>query len=375
MTASPRWSRHRTRLGLVIVPAFAVLWLGWSLGGYIVAPGTDSMSARLAEWGRDHHLGSMVTALERQQYQRHPATLGGAPPGGVPARGTATRSSVPSLAGTSAPPPVRILAGGPPLPGEGQWQTVVKVGGRPAVRVAYVRPDREHTSYLVGLMWLDPKLVRGALMPGTRDPGGSWAEPTKLTPALQATVVAAHNGGFRLPGGQSRGGYYSDGRTVVPLRTGAASLVLYRDGTAGVGAWGREVRMSPRVSAVRQNLDMLVNAGVVNPSCTQNNTRTWGYTVGSRYFVPRSGFGTTHGALVYVGGPAMSVCSLGAVLRAAGVQRGMELDINNDWITGAYYTHGPNGITPHKLSESVGPGPSHYFSDTSRDWFAWFARP
>ncbi|MGF7236093.1 MAG: hypothetical protein ACQSGP_14200 [Frankia sp.] len=246
--------------------------------------------------------------------------------------------------------------------------------GRPAVRVAYVRPDRVHTSYLVGVMWLDPTLVRGSLMPGTRDPGGTWPEPAKLTSALQATVVAAHNGGFRLPGGQSRGGYYSDGRVVVPLRPGAASLVLYRDGTAAVGAWGREVTMSPRVSAVRQNLDMLVDGGVVNPSCTQNNTLAWGYTVGSRYYVPRSGFGTAHGGLVYVGGPAMSVCSLGAVLQAAGAQRGMELDINNDWITGAYYTHGPSGITAHKLSESVGPGASHYFSETSRDWFAWFAR-
>ena len=35
----------------------------------------------------------------------------------------------------------------------------------------------------------------------------------------------------------------------------------------------------------------------------------------------------------------MSVCSLGNVLQAAGVVRGMALDINPGWIRGTYYTH------------------------------------
>jgi hypothetical protein len=360
----------------MLVPSLVLVWLGWSVGGYLAAPGTDSAAARLAEWGRDHYLGGVVTALERAQYQRHRPKVGGVPSGGIPIRGSAGPTISAVGATTPAPAPVRILAPGGALPGEGRWQTVVTVRGLPAVRVAYLRPDRVHTSYLVGLMWLDPKLVSGSLMPGTRDPGGTWPEPTKLTPALRRTVVAAHNGGFRLPGGQSRGGYYSDGRTVAALRTGAASLVIYRNGTAAVGAWGREVAMSPRVRSVRQNLDMLVDNGAVSPSCPDNNSLTWGYTVGSRYYVPRSGFGTTaNGGLIYVGGPAMSVCTLGAVLQAAGARRAMELDINTDWITGAYYTHGAGGVIPHKLSASVGPGPTHYFSETSRDWFAWFARP
>ena len=46
-----------------------------------------------------------------------------------------------------------------------------------------------------------------------------------------------------------------------PLVPGAASLLIRRDGTADVGAWGTEVRMAPDVASVRQNLVPLVDHG------------------------------------------------------------------------------------------------------------------
>jgi hypothetical protein len=36
----------------------------------------------------------------------------------------------------------------------------------------------------------------------------------------------------------ANGGYYTDGKTILPLRNGAASFVIYRNGTTGVVAWG-----------------------------------------------------------------------------------------------------------------------------------------
>ena len=68
--------------------------------------------------------------------------------------------------------PLMPLAGGPPLPGEGTWEVVAAMRERPAVEaeVAYLRPDVRNTSFITGVLRMDPALVRGQLRPGTRDP-------------------------------------------------------------------------------------------------------------------------------------------------------------------------------------------------------------
>ena len=119
---------------------------------------------------------------------------------------------------------------------------------------------------------MDPRLIRGQLRPGTQDPGGSWPEPTALTGAELGRVAVAFNGGFRLHR-PSRNGYYSDHRTVAPLVDGKASLVLRTDGTADVGSWNQEVHMDSAVASVRQNLQMLVDHGQVNPTCATGAPR------------------------------------------------------------------------------------------------------
>jgi hypothetical protein len=361
------WVRQVRRVVLLALAAFLVV-AGWSVAGALTRPGSDSTAARLAEWGRDHGLGQVVTFLEAQQYQRHQPRLGGHPAAAIPSAGPGAAAGLPPLA---------VLAGGPRLPGEGIWRTAVTDRhGRPAVRVTELRPDAQHTSYLAGVLWLDPALVRGELRPGTVDPGGSWPAATDLTPAEQGSVAVAFNAGFRLNHDASHGGYYSGGRTAVPLVDGAASLVLHADGTATVGAWNREVRMTPDVASVRQNLVPLVDDGVVNPACATGGQAQWGDTIGQAAYIDRSGFGVTaSGAEVYVGGPALSVCSLARILRAAGVVRGMELDINPDWITGVYFHDNPGGPpTGYRLYPGQKPGPAHYLTASSRDWFAWFLR-
>src|SRR5581483_6161137 len=144
---------------------------------------------------------------------------------------------------------------------EGQWQTVVTVKGAPAVRVASLRQDSQHTSFVAGVMWIDPSMVRGQLQPGYTDPGGTWQASDQIAPADRSSVVAVFNAGFRL--NASQGGYFREGRSVVPLQDDAASLVLDRNGVASVGSWNHEVRMSPKVASVRQNLVMLVDNGQV----------------------------------------------------------------------------------------------------------------
>lgn len=374
-----RWWRRVLPLLLVGV-VFCGCVVGVSVASALWAPGTDSVSARLAEWGRDHGFNGLITWLEKQQYEHHQPPTGGVPVGGIPRLGavSVTPADPHATAGSPhlpAPPPLHPPPGVAPLPGEGGWETVAMVHGQPAVRVAHLRPDREHTSFLIGVMWIDPTLVRAQLHPGFREPSGTWQAGTSLSAADQRSVLAAVNAGFRL-NGASHGGYYSEGRTARPLVDGAASLVLRADGTATVGAWNREVRMGPDVASVRQNLVPLIDEGQLNPTCRSGGSVQWGNTVGQVAFIHRSGFGVTaDGGEVYVGGPALSVCTLGEIMQASGVVRGMELDINPTWVSGAYFHPAPEGPPQaFQLFPGEQVPADHYFSPSSRDWYAFYAR-
>lgn len=111
-------------------------------------------------------------------------------------------------------------------------------------------------------------------------------------------------------------------------------------------------------------------------ACSCSLTRN-GSTIGQRAYIDRSAFGVTEdGAEVYVGGPALSVCTLGKILQDAGVVRGMELDINPAWITGTYF-HDRPGQQPQgfRLYPGQQTSPAHYLVPSSRDWYAWLIRP
>jgi hypothetical protein len=366
-----RWLR-RTLAALVVVLVVVAAVAAPSLVHALTRPGSDTVAARLAEWGRDHGLGPVVTWLESAQYQLDQPPTGGAPAGGIPHANGAVADRP---GGSPAPPPLPAPAGLSPLPGEGQWQTVVSTPRGDAVRVASVRPDAQHTSFTVGVLWMDPTLVRGVLHPGSEDPGGTWSVPSSIDPTEQRTVVAAFSAGFRLQG-DSHGGWYLDGKEARPLVPGAASLVIHRNGSTDVGAWGTEVSMGPDVVAVRQNLVPLVDGGVVNPTCATGGTAEWGSTVGQAAYINRSAFGVTAtGAEVYVGGPALSVCTLGEILRSAGVVRGMELDINPAWVSGAYF-HPTGNPRPDAFQLFPGEqvGAQHYLQTSSRDFLSFDLR-
>ncbi len=347
------------------------LCTGYSIGSVLIRPGADSTSARLAEWARDHHLGSLVTWAEKQQYAANQPRDGGDPAGGIP---LAQSDDPGSSTSPDSPRPLPVLARGAPLPHEGEWQAVVHDHGQPAVDVAFLRPDDLHTSFVASLMWLDPHLLSMRLHPGYQDPGGQWTTPDRLTTDLQQHVAATFPAGFRL-NGASRGGYYDQGHEARPLRTGAASTVIYQDGSVKIGSWGRDAVMTPAVRSVRQNLDLLVDNGQVNPSCSDDHSPVWGKTLGNRSFVARTALGQrADGTLVFVNSPATSVCSLGRLLQAAGVVRGMELDINPEWSIGYYYTHNATTVTSHKSRPDQSQPENHYYLPQSRDFLALYLR-
>ncbi|MGH9298937.1 MAG: phosphodiester glycosidase family protein, partial [Acidimicrobiales bacterium] len=215
-------------------------------------------------------------------------------------------------------------------PGEGRWRAAGRlVDGRAAVYETELSPPG--SSYEAGVAWMDTRLLRAELYSGSLSPGGGpWRLTAPIAPSAAKSLVAVFNGGFKFPA--SEGGYVSEGRTVYPLRTGAASLVIYRDGTATVADWGRDVGMNPSIVAVRQNLSLLVDHGQPVAGLYPGDTSVWGSSLGGIPNVWRSGVGVTaDGALVYVAGPSLEITQLAALLVRAGCVRAMTLDMNPDW--------------------------------------------
>lgn len=210
------------------------------------------------------------------------------------------------------------------MAGEGQWRALATVDGRTAARVAQMRPDTVHTSYLVSVVWMGPSLLTFTLHPGTQVPGAVTGATSLLAGAERSAVWASFNSGFQMKDAQ--GGYSQNWQTVVPLSIGAASMVMSSDGRLPVMSWPGGAPEAG-VVAVRQNLSLLMDHRVLAPSVNSKVTSDWGKTVGNAAYVWRSGVGVrADGTMVVASGPALSVVTLASAMQAAGAQSAMELD-------------------------------------------------
>ena len=300
-----------------------------------------------------------------------------------PRRRPATRNSV-----LPSPSALRPFTGAVAA-GQGIWSPSGRpVDGHPAVYETSLVPPGAAAP--AGIAWMDTRLLSARLCSGSLSPGGGpYTYTAPVQPAQAASLVAAFNGGFQMK--DAGGGYYTEGQMVYPLRTGAASLVIYNDGSVNIGAWGSDVSMTPKVVAVRQNLVPLVADGKPTPLADSADWQAWGNTCGATSYastVPgietqwRSGVGiTATGALVYVTGPALDPLQLAQLLARAGVVRGMELDINPNWTVLVTYDPSTSGglaapANGSKLVTSTVQGPSTFFEPSwNRDFVTMSARP
>lgn len=355
----------------------------WSFGTALTAANQQSESLKAVEWVRGHGGGQLLRIAEDVWYTWHQPPKGGTPPkGAILDSASATSSPRTAHAGPPhlAPPKSVVPFVASPLPGEGVWQPEGRtIGGLHGLYVTTMRPDPVHTSLVAGLAWMDPKLLSFTLFAGGAEPGGApWPNMGPINSSEAASLVAAFNSGFRMR--DSRGGYYSNGRTASPLVNGQASFVIYSNGTANVVAWGRDQTMTPNVVSVRQNLSLIVDNGKVTSGVFSPNYQQWGATVGNSVLVWRSGVGvTSNGAIVYAAGPGLSVASLATLLQRAGAVRAMELDINSTWVD-YFFFNPPNGgpaspANGTRLVYNMQRPPQRYFEGTARDFIGVFARP
>jgi hypothetical protein len=381
--------RHpKSAAAIVLFVLLTPVWV--SFGSALTNPSLGlSIPARAAEWVRDHGGSSLVTSIENWWYSHHPPPVGGRPSASaLPSSGSDRRTSGGPVGARSVPhlprPANLTPIANPPLKGEGVWRPAGRpVDGLPAVYTTFMRPDTVHTSVVDGIAWMDTKLLSATLYSGSYIPGGGpYPHTAPIQPSAARTLVAAFNAGFRMQ--DANGGYFTDGRTILPLRTGAASFVIYKNGSVSIGAWGSEVRMTPQVVSVRQNLDLLVDNGKPVPGLNGNDNYKWGATLGGAVYVSRSAVGITRdGALVYVGGPSLNITDLANLLVRAGAVRGMELDINSDWVN--FATFNPptptglaspaNGTDLLPLADMSGPPTRYFVSWWARDFFTMSARP
>ncbi len=347
---------------LALVLVVLMVPVGWSYGNALAAPGGLGWKVQSVEWLRDHGLNGIVNHFETAWLKTHSPPHGGTP------------KALPASTGTSAAlAPVPTPASSH-LPGEGVWRSVPSFPNRPSgLATTYVRPDATHTRYVIGLAHLDQRVVRLRLVPGTHEPGGGrWPWAGEVPRDKRASLVAAFNSGFRMK--DAHGGVYAQGRTVRPLVANGASLVIRADGTATVGAWGRDFRSTAGVAAVRQNLRLIVDHGAVVPGLAANAHQQWGSQAAGLY-TWRSGIGIDRqGNLIYAGGDGMDLVSLADTLHRSGAVRAMELDIHNHMVTFNLFQHGATGLKGAKLTPSMPQSPFRYLSTDQRDFVAVFAR-
>jgi hypothetical protein len=338
-----------------------------------------STSARAAEWGRQHGFGAVVTWIENEYYSLNPPKKGGRP--SINAFGHGKLQVKIPAGGHLAQPKTVPSPAENNLPGEGVWHPVGRstITGIPAEYESFVRVDPVHTSFVAGLVWMDTTLMKANLYSGSFIPGGG---PFKLSAPISAdaskNLVSAFNAGFRMQ--DANGGYYTDGKTLYKLRKGAASVVIFKDGTMSVGQWGRDFVLTKEVSSVRQNLDLIVDNSKLAPGLSDANSTKWGTVIGNSIYVWRSGIGElANGAIVYAGGPSLSVKTLATILLNAGCVRAMELDINKDWVQYSTFSGALNtpvtGANGTSLLSSMAETPSRYFATwENRDFFTMTLR-
>jgi hypothetical protein len=226
---------------------------------------------------------------------------------------------------------------------------------------------------------MDPRLINFYQYAGAQEPpgGGPWPYMAPIQGQMADNLIAAFNSGFRMQ--DANGGYYAYGRMAVPLRNGAASFIIYKNGLPNIEVWHNGQNVPSSIAVVRQNLIPLIENGKVNPLVNSTNFQIWGATVGNQLLVWRSGVGiTANGALIYVAGPGLSVASLAHLMHRAGAVTAMELDINTDWTNFFYFNHQlGTPATPsngYRLVYDMIRPPQRYFEGTARDFVVAEAR-
>jgi hypothetical protein len=291
-------------------------------------------------------------------------------------QGTTPRTTPTTPPSRPVPPaPLVVILPGVHHQGLEPWTPLAAIRGVTGLWIARV-PAHAEPGLTVTLMRFDQSLVRLVLHAGSEDPGGTgWRYGDAIGPREGRAAVVAFNSAFRASYGA--GGFMQGGRIGWRLQRGAASVVIYTDGSADIGTWHETVPAPGRpVAAVRQNLTLLVDHGRAASTIDTCVKVCWGDPLHEQPDVARSGLGIRgDGELVWAAGEDLSVRALAQALIRAGAVRAMELDINPAWVAGYAYARHPGSVLgPIPLVPGQVGVPGQFLAAYYRDFFSVLAR-
>jgi hypothetical protein len=292
------------------------------------------------------------------------------------AQAPAQPARAPAHPPVSAPAPAARLQPPPAQPASGVvWSPFDSTpDGRPALERALVSPDPARPYAEAALVRIDLYATRIHLVAGTQEPKSSARvpRPGSIPPSDQGggKLLAAFNGGFKAANGAF--GMGVGATDLLPPIDGVATLAIYHDGHAAIGAWGTELKAAPDMVAFRQNCPLLLDGGAPTAAARSDDAALWGKTVGNKIATSRSGLGLSADGryLFYAVGDSLTVPALAQALASAGADRAMQLDINSWWTR--FVTYAPDaGGRPRaqKLLTSMAGDTRQFLAPDTRDFF------
>lgn len=283
-------------------------------------------------------------------------------------------------------PPANIT----PIPGkavanEGIWKnTQITVQGVVAVKTTTLRFDKPHGKKTATLIWLDPKQLAFGQIAGKSDPIHNKNATGKVPTNLRNCYVAGFAGGFLTRtktkhNNDSEGGAIYNGKTLLPMVNGKATLITYKDGSIEIVDWPNW-NISKSIAQARQNLKMIVKNGVSRVSSPEKHN-SWGWVWNglglNKNDVPRGGVGIrADGTVIWVLGNSLNATNLAKLFVRGGAVRAMVLDMNFGYANGFFY--GPyhsSKIVGSKIVSNMVGSPSRFWQPAQRDFIAVFTRP
>lgn len=360
----------RNLAGAAVPFAVAVaLVVLWSLGTALAADNGLPVSARLADWARNHHLGAAVDIAETWLFRSPPpdrpaAELDVAHPRAEPPQREANPTAI-------APADLEAVHR-PALPGEGAWRSAGMSGGRPVVWITGIRPNRDNASMTATHVVVDQSGTRAVLHNGTEIPGGHrWIHGDRIDSVELSSALFAFNGGFRRE--HAAGGYFTEGREVWPLVAGAASLAIDAHGRIHIGRWGTDLDPAGADGqhwvSVRQNLQLMVIDGKLSPNLKKGY---WGGSGKGEIYILRSGVCIRFdGMLMFTIMGKTNATALARAMRDAGCRWAMQLDQNEAYPRGYLFDRG----TPRPIDTRMSGRDDDFISGYPRDFVVLMAGP
>lgn len=355
-----------------------IIWTTVSVYTYVTPTKGEPLSGLIAAWGRNHGLGHLVDYMETVVYSD--------PPSKKPAKQLALDPSISAVTTTTGPPdaPSTTTVDAPPepkaiqpliapaLPFEGMWIPIARAGGQTAIWATSMRPLPEFGGVVATVALIDQTYLRAGLFNGSELPGGKWVRGDRVPGELYTSLVAAFNGGFRFE--HIKGGYFTEGKEVKPLREGDATLAISTDGRLALGVYGREIKNDGRWVSMRQNLMLLVEHGQSQVEAGIQLGVWWGADFGDEVYVPRSAVCLmADGRLAYAMVSKVDATQLAQSLINLGCQSAIQLDINGSWPAFFSFDIGLDGVPiPHVLDGRMTAPPRRVLDGSLKEFFAFF---